>query len=72
MKDGPNPGSFQASSRWVTYPGTKTWSNGPSPSHLVGDVDVAYQVTGEGPYDQVFVPGYVTHLELAWKLPQLR
>ena len=34
-----------------------------------GDVNIAYQVTGEGPYDQVFVPGYVTHLELAWKLP---
>jgi class 3 adenylate cyclase len=34
-----------------------------------GDVNIAYQVTGEGPYDQVFIPGYVTHLELAWKLP---
>ena len=34
-----------------------------------GDVNIAYQVTGEGPYDQVFVPGYVTHLELAWNLP---
>jgi class 3 adenylate cyclase len=34
-----------------------------------GDVNIAYQVAGEGPYDQVFVPGYVTHLELAWKLP---
>ncbi len=34
-----------------------------------GDVHIAYQVTGEGPYDVVFVPGYVTHLELAWRLP---
>jgi class 3 adenylate cyclase/alpha-beta hydrolase superfamily lysophospholipase len=34
-----------------------------------GDVNIAYQVVGDGPYDQVFVPGYVTHLELAWKLP---
>ena len=34
-----------------------------------GHVNIAYQVTGDGPYDQVFVPGYVTHLELAWKLP---
>jgi class 3 adenylate cyclase len=34
-----------------------------------GDVNIAYQVTGEGPYDQVFIPGYITHLELAWKLP---
>jgi pimeloyl-ACP methyl ester carboxylesterase/class 3 adenylate cyclase len=34
-----------------------------------GDVNIAYQVLGEGPFDLVFVPGYVTHLELAWKLP---
>ena len=34
-----------------------------------GDVNIAYQVVGDGPFDFVFVPGYVTHLELAWKLP---
>ena len=34
-----------------------------------GDVNIAYQVLGEGPFDFVFVPGFVTHLELAWKLP---
>ena len=34
-----------------------------------GDVNIAYQVLGDGPFDQVFVPGYVTHLELSWKLP---
>ena len=34
-----------------------------------GDVNVAYQVTGEGPLDLVFVPGYVTHLELQWAMP---
>ena len=34
-----------------------------------GDVNIAYQVIGEGPFDLVFVPGYITHLELAWKLP---
>src|ERR687888_1911746 len=33
-----------------------------------GDVHIAYQVTGDGPFDLVFVPGYVTHIELAWKL----
>jgi pimeloyl-ACP methyl ester carboxylesterase len=35
---------------------------------LSGNVHIAYQVVGEGPFDVVFVPGYVTHLELAWKL----
>jgi pimeloyl-ACP methyl ester carboxylesterase len=34
-----------------------------------GDVNIAYQVSGSGPYDLVFVPGYVTHVELAWRLP---
>jgi pimeloyl-ACP methyl ester carboxylesterase len=34
-----------------------------------GDVHIAYQVTGEGPFDLVFVPGYVTHMELHWKMP---
>jgi pimeloyl-ACP methyl ester carboxylesterase len=34
-----------------------------------GDVNIAYQVTGEAPFDLVFVPGYVTHLELQWAVP---
>jgi pimeloyl-ACP methyl ester carboxylesterase len=34
-----------------------------------GDVNIAYQVVGDGPFDLVFVPGYVTHLEVQWKLP---
>ena len=25
-----------------------------------GDVNIAYQVTGDGPFDLVFVPGFVT------------
>jgi len=36
---------------------------------LSGDVHIAYQVTGEGPFDLVFVPGFVTHMELQWNLP---
>jgi class 3 adenylate cyclase/pimeloyl-ACP methyl ester carboxylesterase len=34
-----------------------------------GDVNIAYQVSGDGPFDLVFVPGYVTHLELHWSIP---
>jgi pimeloyl-ACP methyl ester carboxylesterase len=34
-----------------------------------GDVHIAYQVIGDGPFDLVFVPGFVTHIELAWGLP---
>ncbi|MBV9166904.1 MAG: adenylate/guanylate cyclase domain-containing protein, partial [Solirubrobacterales bacterium] len=36
---------------------------------LSGDVHIAYQAIGEGPFDLVFVPGFVTHVELQWKLP---
>jgi pimeloyl-ACP methyl ester carboxylesterase len=36
-----------------------------------GDVNVAYQVVGEGPVDLVYVPGWVSHVELAWELPEL-
>jgi pimeloyl-ACP methyl ester carboxylesterase len=36
---------------------------------LSGDIHIAYQVIGEGPFDLVFVPGFVTHMELQWKLP---
>lgn len=36
---------------------------------LSGGVHIAYQVIGDGPFDLVFVPGFVTHMELQWKLP---
>jgi pimeloyl-ACP methyl ester carboxylesterase len=32
-----------------------------------GDVMVAYQVLGEGPFDVVFAPGYVSHVEVQWE-----
>jgi pimeloyl-ACP methyl ester carboxylesterase len=34
-----------------------------------GEVNIAYQVSGEGPFDLVYVPGYVTHVELQWQMP---
>ena len=36
---------------------------------LSGDVNIAYQVVGDGPFDVIFVPGFVTHVELQWRLP---
>jgi class 3 adenylate cyclase len=35
-----------------------------------GDVALAYQVTGDGPLDLVFVPGWISNIELAWELPE--
>ena len=34
-----------------------------------GDVNIAYQVCGDGPLDLVFVMGWVSHLEYFWKEP---
>lgn len=36
-----------------------------------GDLTVACQVTGDGPFDIVVVPGFVSHLEINWELPGL-
>jgi pimeloyl-ACP methyl ester carboxylesterase len=36
-----------------------------------GDVNIAYQVVGDGPLDLVFSIGWVTHLDLTWDIPPL-
>jgi pimeloyl-ACP methyl ester carboxylesterase/class 3 adenylate cyclase len=36
-----------------------------------GEVNIAYQVVGEGPFDLVFVPGFVSHLDLQWADPRI-
>ncbi|MGH2619456.1 MAG: adenylate/guanylate cyclase domain-containing protein [Anaerolineales bacterium] len=36
-----------------------------------GDVHIAYQSVGKGPLDLVYVPGWVSHVELAWEEPTL-
>ena len=34
-----------------------------------GDVMIAYQVVGSGPFDLVLTPGTVSHVELYWEIP---
>ena len=34
-----------------------------------GDLSIAYQVLGDGPFDLVYVPGFVSHVELRWTVP---
>ncbi|MDX6484655.1 MAG: hypothetical protein QOI81_1738 [Actinomycetota bacterium] len=36
-----------------------------------GDLNIAYQVTGEGPRDLVYVPGWVSNVEMMWEEPAL-
>jgi class 3 adenylate cyclase len=37
---------------------------------LNGAVSIAYQVLGDGPFDIVHTPGWISHLELAWDSPE--
>lgn len=32
-----------------------------------GDVNIAYQVVGDGPLDLVLVPGFISHLDIDWE-----
>jgi class 3 adenylate cyclase len=36
-----------------------------------GPYNIAYQVTGDGPFDLLWVPGFVSNIELAWEEPLL-
>jgi class 3 adenylate cyclase len=35
-----------------------------------GDVSIAYQIVGDGPFDVVLIPAWVSHVELAWTFPE--
>jgi hypothetical protein len=35
-----------------------------------GDINIAYQVVGEGPFDLVYVPGWISNVELFWERPK--
>ncbi len=34
-----------------------------------GELSIAYQVVGEGPFDVVFVPGFNSNLDTGWEMP---
>ena len=36
-----------------------------------GDVNIAYQVVGDGPFDLILVPGFVSNVEYGWEEPSL-
>ena len=37
-----------------------------------GDLSLAYQVFGDGPVELVFVGPFVSHIELAWTVPECK
>jgi class 3 adenylate cyclase len=34
-----------------------------------GDLHIAYQVLGDGPFDLVYAPGFISHVEMNWESP---
>src|ERR1041384_1057656 len=48
-----------------------TWSAPETQYARSGDFSIAFQVFGAGPIDLVFVPGFVSNLELTWDWPPL-
>lgn len=38
---------------------------------LAGEINIAYSVFGDGPTDLLLVPGFESHVELAWDDPDL-
>ena len=36
---------------------------------MSGDLHIAYQTFGEGPFDLVYAPGFISHVEMNWELP---
>lgn len=36
-----------------------------------GDLNIAYQVVGDGPFDLVYVPGWISNVEMMWTEPSV-
>jgi class 3 adenylate cyclase len=37
-----------------------------------GNANIAYQVVGDGPFDLVWVPGWISNVEVGWEVPEYR
>ena len=35
-----------------------------------GDANIAYQVVGSGPFDLIWVPGWISNVEVSWEVPE--
>src|SRR5438552_17832606 len=70
MCHGKLPGSWGAkTARWEKHMGM---SGRPKTRYAKsGEVNIAYQVVGEGPRDLVLVPGWVSNIEVFWEEPSM-
>jgi pimeloyl-ACP methyl ester carboxylesterase len=53
----------------VRWEGEAVSSNPETRYAKSGDTYIAYQVTGEGPFDLVWVPGFISHVEMQMESP---
>ena len=35
-----------------------------------GELSIAYQCVGDGPLDLLFIPGFVSNVEMLWEMPR--
>ena len=79
IEEGDSPGGFQHPTIHTADPPPSTGHDAPMTDPVIrrpetryarsGDVNIAYQVIGEGTVDLVFVMGWVSHLEYFWNEP---
>src|SRR5437763_16822330 len=64
-------GTAEPVRRPTTTPGGTARLGVDAPIHYAqsGDVNIAYQVTGDGPFDLVLVPAFYSHLDNVWAHP---
>jgi class 3 adenylate cyclase len=62
--------SFAKAERLAVIVGANAMAETPE-THYVrsDDVHIAYQVLGDGPFDLLFVPGFVSNVEALWRSP---
>src|SRR5690348_13781765 len=67
----PKPGQIPRAAPSRSPAGTLVRMAGQTRYARSGNYSIAYQVVGEGPFDLLWVPGFVSNVELAWEEPLL-
>ena len=67
----PNAGSAVRPGAAMPEPGQTVMVATSPTTHYAksGDLHIAYQVVGDGPFDLVYAPGFISHVEMNWESP---
>lgn len=58
----------------ISHPSTNTYHSAGRPTTQYtksGRLNIAYQIYGDGPVDLVYIPGWVSNIDLMWDCPEL-